>query len=98
MKKAIIILTTMLAIISNIKGQPETIWQLLMDGSIIRWAYSGGDEFNGTELDNTKWYTCEDGWNREHGNELQYYLDNNIVLDNGILKLIAKEEPGYYDV
>jgi len=98
MKKTIIIFITMLTIIGNLKGQPETIWQLLMDGSIIRWAYSGGDEFNGTQLDNSKWYTCGDGWNREHGNELQYYLDNNIVLDNGILKLVAKREPGYYDV
>ena len=100
MIRTVFILATMLTISISVKGQPEAIWQLLQDGSIVRWAYSGGDEFNGTSLDLNKWYTCVDGWNREHGpgEELQYYLDDNIVLDNGILKLIAKEEPGYYNV
>lgn len=98
MRRIIVLIITILTIANNVKGQPQAIWQLLTDGSIARWAYSGGDEFNGTSLDLNKWYTCEDGWNREHGNELQYYLDDNVVLDNGILKLIAKEEPGYYNV
>lgn len=96
--KVLIVLTTLLLNINNAISQPEAMWQLLQNGDIIRWVYSFGDEFNGTELDESKWYTCEDGWNREHGNELQYYLDENIILENGILKLIAKREPGNYPV
>jgi beta-glucanase (GH16 family) len=62
------------------------------------WTLVFNDEFNGNELDKSKWFTCENGWNREHGDELQYYLDNNITVEDGILKLTAKREPGDYDV
>ncbi|HNR48033.1 MAG TPA: family 16 glycosylhydrolase [Bacteroidia bacterium] len=100
MKKTIIIFVCIIAIHSKVSAQPETIWQLI-DGSIIRWAYSGGDEFNGTQLDYSKW---DDGypWGRSLiGNqEQQYYKPgiDNISFDNGILKLITKYEPGYYTV
>lgn len=59
------------------------------------WILIFEDNFDGGVLDTVKWYTCEDGWNRFHGdcgNELQCYLDENIIVDNGILKLVAKEE------
>lgn len=80
-------------------GQPSCIIQEFMDGSIIKWVYSGGDEFDGDCLDTVRWYTCENGWRREHGfDELQYYLDENIVIENGILKLVSKNEPGEYPV
>lgn len=57
------------------------------------WVLIFEDDFEENFLDTTKWYTCEDGWNRFHGtcgSELQCYLDNNIVIENGILKLVAK--------
>src|SRR5690554_5807772 len=101
MKITIITLITLLTIMSSVKGQPETMWQLLQDGSIIRWAYSGGDEFNGTQLDYSRW---DDGypWGRSliENQELQYYKpgSDNITLDNGILRLTTKYEPGYYIV
>lgn len=84
----------------NVKSQPETIWQLLQNGSIVRWAYSGGDEFNGTELDNLKWMDSYP-WGRSLvGQEQQYYKEggDNIILENGLLKLITKYEPGHYTV
>lgn len=63
------------------------------------WELIFEDDFNDTVIDKDKWFTCIDGWNREHGsNELQYYLDDNVVIEDGILKLTAKREPGYYDV
>ncbi len=101
MKKNTIILITLLVIIGNVKAQPETIWQLLQNGTIIRWAYSGGDEFNGTQLDYSKWNDSYP-WGRSLiGNqELEYYKpgSDNIKLDNGHLKLTTKYEPGYYTV
>lgn len=57
------------------------------------------DEFNGNQLDATKWVThypyaangqCE--FCRTHGNEGQIYKDENVVISGGTLKLIAKRE------
>ncbi len=77
-------------------AQPQTMWQLLMDGTIIKWAYAGGDEFNESYFDDTKWMRhYPEG--PTHGDEQQYYHSNNVELENGILKLIAKMEPGFYD-
>jgi beta-glucanase (GH16 family) len=55
------------------------------------------DEFNGTTLDETKWnYEIGDGCSYNlcgFGNsELQSYQRNNVVVSNGILKIIAKQE------
>lgn len=49
-------------------------------------------------INTSKWFTCFDGWNRRHGDELQYYLDNNISIENGVLKLQAKREPDFYPI
>lgn len=80
-------------------GQPSCIIQQFIDGGIIKWVYSDGDEFNEDFLDTDRWYTCENGWRREHGlDELQYYLDENLIIEDGILKIVSKYEPGYYSV
>lgn len=60
-------------------------WQLIYE-----------NDFENGSLDTTFWYTCNDGWNHTHGNEPQYYLNENIVIENGLLYLIVKREPGYY--
>ncbi|MBO2526277.1 MAG: hypothetical protein CW341_11395 [Bacteroidetes bacterium] len=62
------------------------------------WTLIFNDEFDYSYLDVSKWYTYVDGWTRVHGNELQYYKDENIILENGMAKLTAKREPGYYPV
>lgn len=59
-------------------------WELVFD-----------DEFDGP-INTNKWYTCIDGWKRWHGDELQYYLNENIIVENGILNLQARHEPGDY--
>lgn len=97
MKKKITILITFLIIISNIHGQPPAIWQLLQDGTINRYAYSGGDEFNGTSLDNSKWINSFP-WGRNYeGTCNQAYATDglNFEFENGILKLITKKEDLY---
>ncbi len=59
------------------------------------------DEFEGEAIDTTKWYTYGPKWpdksdqwefGRTHGNEGQVYLDENVVVSNGTLKLVAKQE------
>lgn len=99
MKRTLMILTTMLTIISNSKGQPEAIWQLLQNGDIIRWAYSFGDEFNGTELDYSKWDDCfEFGCDQNAPNGYFKRGPSHHIFDNGILKLVTKYEPDYYEI
>lgn len=49
------------------------------------------DEFDGTELDLLKW-NYEVNGSGGGNNELQYYTDQNVVVENGVLKIIAKKE------
>jgi beta-glucanase (GH16 family) len=65
------------------------------------WVLVFDDEFDGDSLDASKWITyfpytatgndsCE--FCRTHGNEGQVYLDSDVVVSNGTLKLIAKRQ------
>ncbi len=55
------------------------------------------EEFNHTQLDPETWY-FESGNGSQYGltdwgnNELEWYLEDNATIDNGILKITAKEE------
>ena len=60
------------------------------------WTLVFEDEFDGTQIDNSKWYTYFGYGDRCHGDEPQVYLDNNVSLNNGILTLLFKEQPGNY--
>lgn len=52
------------------------------------------DDFNGTIVDNSKWSTCYwFGCTNFGNNELEWYQDANIGLNNGILSLTALQEP-----
>ncbi len=63
------------------------------------WVLIFEDRFDGESINTDIWHTCIDGWNREHGEEeFQYYKDENIVVDNGELHLVAREDPGMYPV
>ena len=59
------------------------------------WTLVFEDNFDGNTINTSNWFTCPDGWHRDHGDELQYYKDENIILSDGILHLTAKHEPGY---
>ena len=62
------------------------------------WIMIFEDNFDGNELDNSKWFTCGDGWNCYRGvKELQYYKEANCIVNDGVVKLTAKEDPGNYD-
>ena len=51
------------------------------------------DDFNGIELDTTKWVheTGNGEWGWGNG-ELQYYQSENAIVSDGILKIVAREE------
>ena len=57
------------------------------------WQLVWSDEFEGTELDRTKWAPEESCWGGGN-NERQCYTDRdtNVQLVNGLLRLIAVEE------
>ena len=62
------------------------------------WNLIWNDEFNGSELDTTKWIH-EIGTGSQYGlygwgnSELQYYQPENTIIDSGYAKIIAMEEP-----
>lgn len=54
------------------------------------WELLWNDEYNGDCIDTDKW-TIED-WAAIKNNELQYYSPNNVKVEDGVLKLISREE------
>jgi len=81
--KFLLIAVFMLCLTNNIQAQcPNLVWS---------------DEFNGTQVDLTKWSFetgtgCDIslcGWGN---NELQYYKSQNATVSNGILSITAKKE------
>ena len=52
------------------------------------WVCIWADEFEGTEVDTTKW-TYEVNASGGGNNELQYYTANNTVVQDSILSIIA---------
>jgi beta-glucanase (GH16 family) len=98
--KKVIILFLLVCCRNIIYAQPSTMWQLLTDGTIIKWAYAGGDEFNGNSLDDNKWLSSFKGSRNGSGpsTNLEYMADQNIVfgfnssINSGTLRLTAIQE------
>ena len=98
-RKIVIPFITLLIINNHATSQPETMWQLLQNGDIIRWVYSFGDEFNGTDLDYSKWNDCYE-WGCDQNGPNGYFKGgaSHRIFDNGVLKLATKYEPDYYEI
>jgi len=64
----------------------DTAWTLVFE-----------DEFDGAELDGSRWTTCywwdKGGCTNLGNNELQWYRRGNVIPANGILTLEARREP-----
>ncbi|HMS65237.1 MAG TPA: glycoside hydrolase family 16 protein [Ignavibacteria bacterium] len=60
-----------------------------------KWKVVFEDNFD--SFDGSKWITMHDNGNRTiwSNKELQFYKDNNVTVENGICKLIVKEESYY---
>ena len=61
------------------------------------WTMTFHDEFEGTTLDTTKWVTCYPDMDPRdkgciHGDELQRYLPENVIVSDGTVKLRAQKE------
>lgn len=60
------------------------------------WKLAFQDEFSGPALDMNKWTTCywwdKQGCTNRGNNELQWYLPNGIVVENGALNLRAQRK------
>lgn len=73
---------------------PETIWQVLQNGSIIRWALTFNDEFEANQLDTDKWRT-DYPWGRNYDptTYMEYMTDGqNFEFQDGNLNLVAKND------
>lgn len=107
MKKVVVLLFVVLIVMKvNAQLIPQTGLNesvFLPSGPIScptsEWKLVFYDEFNGSSLDLNKWVTyypyAPNGncaFCRTHGDEGQIYLDENVVVSDGKLKLIAKEE------
>lgn len=69
------------------------------DGQRGNWDLIFSDEFDGSALDTDKWVTCY-WWDRNGctnlGNrELEWYMPENVRVDNGVLRLIAEKKTTY---
>jgi len=83
-------------------AQHDNLLKMQVKQTADDWTLIFNDEFDGNSLDNLNWLTwfpyTDDGSDkctfcRTHGNEGQIFLDENAVVSNGSLKLIARREP-----
>ena len=65
------------------------------ENETTKWQLEFEDNFD--TFDRNTWLTMHDNGNRTiwSNNELQWYKDENVYTDNGILKLVAKKESIY---
>jgi beta-glucanase (GH16 family) len=60
------------------------------------WQVIFHDEFEGQQLDTNHWNTChwwdDEGCTIKSNHELEWYQPGNVVVDGGILSLVAREE------
>ncbi len=61
--------------------------------NMSKWTLVFEDNFNSNQIDTSFWYTCTGGWKHNHANKPHYYKDENIVLEDGVVKLTVKREP-----
>lgn len=99
MKKisTLLILTLALILSACSNNQPNKFEKLIAADDCDEKTLEGGwvciwaDEFEGDTLDSTKW-TYEINDSGGGNNELQYYTDQNIEVNNSILSIIARKE------
>ncbi len=69
--------------------QPTPVGQ---DGE---WTLIFNDEFEGSSLDESKWSLCywwdNDGCSNEGNNELEWYMPDDVLVEDGALRLRAQE-------
>jgi beta-glucanase (GH16 family) len=98
-----LIMWILTAISSSISAQNDTLLNAPVRCFTGEWNLVFSDDFEGNSLDGNKWITwfpyTDDGSDkctfcRTHGNEGQIFRDENAVVSDGSLKLIARKETG----
>lgn len=88
---------------TGVLAQTDTLLKVPVQCDNGEWNLVFSDEFEGNSLDGSKWITwypyTDDGSDkctfcRTHGNEGQIYRDENAMVNEGSLKLIARKETG----
>ncbi len=67
----------------------------LYKDTLYNYEYAGGDEFNSEKLNDNYW-TNGLGWTRVLMSQDLSFNPNNVIQENGLLKLIAKKEDSLY--
>jgi beta-glucanase (GH16 family) len=74
----------------SLSAQDVYLWQVMKNRDVVVWGKSMGDEFNGNQLDETKWaYNYE--WGKDSSVTGDYPIRENLVVKDGLLKLISKK-------
>jgi beta-glucanase (GH16 family) len=74
--------------------QAQVMWQINKD-SVYTWYYQDGDEFNGTQLDRSKWDNSVP-WSRAVMSQDMYFSDGQDLQEsNGVLKFSLSKHDHY---
>jgi beta-glucanase (GH16 family) len=61
------------------------------------WTLRFAEEFDAPGLDGTRWTTCywwnDAGCTNKGNGELQWYLEDNVSVDDGLLALVVRQQP-----
>lgn len=88
------LIVLMMSLVSG--GQMQPANPVAPVGQTGNWSLIFHDEFEGNTLDDSRWVTCywwdNNGCTNEGNNELQWYLPENIIVQDGALHLRAIEQ------
>lgn len=72
---------------SNAEQKKYELDDKLIDG---KWKLKWNDEFDSNEIDKSKWNVLKRKDN--YNNELQFYTEDNVIQENGVLNIIGKKQ------
>jgi beta-glucanase (GH16 family) len=76
------------------QSSAQFLWQI-HNGSVVKWNYYDGDEFNKGSINTNKWHTRLP-WSGAVVSQDIYYLDSNITFEPGIVKFAIKRQDNYF--
>jgi len=85
-----------LLLVITFNSQAQVMWQIKSD-TTQKWYYQDGDEFNGYAINEEKWYLGMPWGNFTMIQDL-YFSPENVVMKDGIVSFIAKNEKGIYPI
>ncbi|MEO8069629.1 MAG: glycoside hydrolase family 16 protein [Flavobacteriales bacterium] len=90
----LLLLAFLMLDLSTCRAQAPSQWWWFMKDTLERYAYAGGDEFEGRTLDRAFWMTSGEGRRNHHGTHMQEYNTDggNAVLDDGTLRMQLRKE------